>query len=251
MNLNLRLKSSLHWLRKNIALYNTAYLFIPFFDLFCGGRRRPVFFDIDRIYPSLRCLDQHQEEIRRELDALLPHQDRMPKYHELDTDLIHASGRYHRDRRWNVFMLFSYGVKPEHNRALAPRTTALLDRIPGLAQAFFSILDPGKSIPAHAAPTRSYIRYHLALRVPETNPPSIRVKDQVYTWKEGESMMFDDSWNHEIVNHSDGIRAILLVDVLRPMPWPARWLNRLFFWMGCRWYGPRIGKAAANFVVRL
>ncbi|WAC71541.1 aspartyl/asparaginyl beta-hydroxylase domain-containing protein [Roseateles sp. SL47] len=243
--------STFHWARKNIALYNAAMLFIPFFDLFCGGRRRPVFFDIDKTCPELRRLDEHREDIRRELEGLLPCQDQMPMYHQLDTDLIHASGRFHRDKRWNVFMLFSYGVKPEHNRMLAPRTTALLDGIPGLAQAFFSILDPGKSIPAHCAPTRSYIRYHLALRVPQTNPPSIRVKDQVYTWKLGESVMFDDSWEHEVINHSDGIRAVLLVDILRPMRWPASWVNRFFYYLGCRWYGPRIGRNANNFQIKL
>ncbi|QNM98720.1 aspartyl/asparaginyl beta-hydroxylase domain-containing protein [Chitinimonas koreensis] len=246
-----KLPPALHWLRKNIALYNAAYLFIPFFDLFCGGKRRPVFFDIDRTCPELRTLDRHFEVIQRELDALLPSQDQLPLYHELDTDLIHASGRINRDKRWNVFMLFSYGARPEHNRRLAPRTTALLDQIPNLAQAFFSILDPGKSIPAHSAPTRSYIRYHLALRVPERNPPSIRVHETVYTWKTGESVMFDDSWNHEVINRSDGIRAVLLVDVLRPLPWPANWVNRLFYRLGCLWYGPRVVKAAANFPVHL
>jgi aspartyl/asparaginyl beta-hydroxylase (cupin superfamily) len=39
-----------------------------------------------------------------------------------------------------------------------------------LFQAFFSILDGGKSIPRHAAPYRGYLRYHLGLKVPKLLP---------------------------------------------------------------------------------
>jgi aspartyl/asparaginyl beta-hydroxylase (cupin superfamily) len=52
----------------------------------------------------------------------------------------------------------------------------------------------------------------------------MRVKDRYHTWREGESLLFDDSWNHEVVNESDGIRVILIVDILRPMPSPVQWL---------------------------
>jgi aspartyl/asparaginyl beta-hydroxylase (cupin superfamily) len=243
----MRLPPALRGIWKNLAFYNFSMVFNPFFDLFTGGQRRPAFFDIDQTFPSLRLIDRHYDEIREELEALLPKQDRMPRYHELDTDLIYASGRFNRDKRWNVFMLYCYGAKPEHNRALCPRTVAVLDQIPDLSQAFFSILDPGKSIPAHSGPTRAYIRYHLGLRVPDNNPPSIRVKDTFYTWKEGESVLFDDSWNHEIFNNSDGLRAVLIVDVLRPLPFPARQVNRFLRGLGHIFYGPRVLKAAENF----
>jgi aspartyl/asparaginyl beta-hydroxylase (cupin superfamily) len=119
--------------------------------------------------------------------------------------------------------------------------------IPHLSQAFFSILDPGKNIPAHEAPTRSYLRYHLGLMVPETNPPSIRVVDEHYTWQEGESMLFDDSWDHEITNTASSPRAVLIVDFLRPMPAPLHLINRIQQIFGHMLYGPRIRKAAKNF----
>ena len=96
----------LRGLRKNLSFYNSGYLTLPFFDLFCGGKNRPVFFDIDETYPALRELDKNYETIRAELEALLKHQDDLPVYHQLDTDLIRASGRVDRDKRWNVFMLF-------------------------------------------------------------------------------------------------------------------------------------------------
>ena len=131
------------------------------------------------------------------------------------------------EKSWKVFYLYAMGEKPEANRARCPRTSALLDGIPGLFQAFFSILDGGKSVPAHRGPYRGYIRYHLGLLVPEHNPPSIRIKDQHYTWQEGKSVLFDDSWEHEVSNHSDGDRVVLIVDIRRPMPLPFDAVNRL------------------------
>ena len=52
----------------------------------------------------------------------------------------------------------------------------LVAGIPNLFQAFFSILEPGKSIPAHEGPYCGYLRYHLGLIVPEESPPD----DQKY-----------------------------------------------------------------------
>ncbi len=94
-------------------------------------------------------------------------------------------------------------------------------------EAFFSILEGGKSIPPHEGPYRGYLRYHLGLIVPDKNPPSIRLNDQIYTWKEGESVVFDDSWEHEVYNQCDEDRVILIVDFRRPMPQPFAAVNRL------------------------
>jgi aspartyl/asparaginyl beta-hydroxylase (cupin superfamily) len=233
----MNLKSSLLWLKRNAGLYNFSRISNPIYDLFIGGSNREVFFDIDKTFPELRKLDAAFPEIQKELEQLLPQQDAMPRYHDIDTNVVNSSGRFNRKSRWNVFMLFCYDSLPKQNRELCPRTCEALSQIPYLNQAFFSILDPGKSIPAHTGPTRAYIRYYLALKVPDNNPPSMRVKDTWYTWKEGESILFDDSWNHEIVNHSDGVRAILLVDVMRPFPQPIFLFNRIFRNLGVRFYG--------------
>ena len=63
--------------------------------------------------------------------------------------------------------------------------------------------------------------------MPEQKPPSIRLKDQLYTWKEGESVLFDDSWNHEVFNECESDRVVLIVDIRRPMPLPFDAVNRL------------------------
>jgi aspartyl/asparaginyl beta-hydroxylase (cupin superfamily) len=234
------IRSTIVGIRRRAGLYNLSRICNPLYDLFTGGKNRPVFFDIDRTMPALRAIDAAYADIRGELDRLLRQQDRMPRYHDIDNDLLYSSGRFHRDKRWSVFMLYCFQSLPEENRRLCPKTCAALDKIPYINQAFFSILDPGKSIPAHTGPTRSYLRYHLGLVVPKNHPPAIRVKDQFYTWKEGESVLFDDSWDHEIFNDAESVRAVLIVDVMRPFIAPVFWFNLLFRKLGDWFYGPRI-----------
>ena len=183
-----------------------------------GGDQRPAFYDIDQTYPAFRLLDRNYDVIREEMESVLNYKERIPRYHELDRNESYISGSKDVDRNWRVFMLQSVAGTPTANQAKCPRTTALLRQIPSLYQAFFSILDAGKSIPAHNGTYYGYLRYHLGLRVPKNNPPTMRVKDQFHTWEEGRSILFDDSWNHEVVNNSDDLRVVLIVDVLRPMP---------------------------------
>jgi aspartyl/asparaginyl beta-hydroxylase (cupin superfamily) len=188
------------------------------FDLWLGGQNRPVVFDIDEVAPALRELDRGYAEIRAEVDTLLEARAEIPRYHDLDPLQYRISGAHEPDRDWRIFMLYILGRMPSANRARCPRTAALCDRIPHLFQAFFSILEPGKSIPPHCGPYRGYLRYHLGLKVPREHPPSIRIRDHVHEWREGGSILFDDSWEHEVYNASDDIRVVLVVDIIRPMP---------------------------------
>jgi len=191
-----------------------------------GGDWRPVFFNIDEVCPALHEITRGYPAIRAEYERLLDQRVPMPMYHELDAGERAISAAVDPDRKWTVFMLYILGYKPRQNRALCPETCRLLDRVPHLVQAFFSILDPGKSVPRHEGPYLGYLRYHLGLRVPRENPPKLIVNSREYVWKEGEAVMFDDSWGHEVINRSKEVRAVLIVDVLRPMPALPSLVNR-------------------------
>lgn len=201
-----------------------------FFDLYTGGRRRPAFFDVAATAPALKRLTEHWQDIRAEVDALLAEGPPLPRYHELDPHIVRISQNPDPAKSWRVFLLHAMGETPDTARQRAPRTVALLSNVPDLYQAFFSVLAPGTPVPAHEGPYRGYLRYHLGLRVPTENPPHIRVLDRNHVWREGEDVLFDDSWDHEVVNVAKEKRVILIVDILRPMPpLPAafnRWLVR-------------------------
>jgi aspartyl/asparaginyl beta-hydroxylase (cupin superfamily) len=84
-------------------------------------------------------------------------------------------------------------------------------------------------VPAHCGLYNGYLRYHLAIEAPRATPPSLRVKDHHYTRQEGESVLFDDTWSHEIKNESSEIRVVLIVDILRTMRAIAGLVNWAMF----------------------
>jgi beta-hydroxylase len=111
-----------------------------------------------------------------------------------------------------------------------------------MTTAFFSILSPRKHIPDHRGPYKGVLRYHLALMIPEPRESCrIRVDDQFAHWDEGKSLLFDDSYDHEAWNDSDGIRVVLFMDVIRPLKAPINQLNK--FVIGAISRSPYIGDA--------
>jgi len=120
------------------------------------GDKRPVYFDIDKDYPALNDVTQNFATIRDEFESLMSKKLIMPKYHDIDPGEKEISDAS--DKKWNVFMMYLLGHKPEENRQHCPETCRILDRIPGLIQAFFSIMEPGKCVPLHNGPMYSYLR---------------------------------------------------------------------------------------------
>jgi len=122
-------------------------------------------------------------------------------------------------------MLELLGHRPPRNQVHCEATCAALRRVPGILQTFFSVLEPGKSVPLHDGPYIGYLRYHLGIRAPRSHPPLSRVAGREYVWKEGEGVLFDDSWPHEVINHSRKPRVVLFVDVPCALPLVPRLVN--------------------------
>jgi aspartyl/asparaginyl beta-hydroxylase (cupin superfamily) len=142
----------------------------------------------------------------------------VPRYHEIDGLQREISDSPSPSKNWRVFFLEAMGRKKVLHRQQCPETSRVLDQIPGVFQAFFSILEGGKSIPPHSSPYWGYLRYHLALEVPTEGPrPRMRVAEQWLTWEEGKGFLFDDSWEHELINENPNLRSVLIVDIARPM----------------------------------
>lgn len=210
-----------------------------------GGGGRPPFLDIDEIYPALRTLEAQYPAIRDEVLAVMDDVEHVPPYDALDPGQ-HCIASV-TPGRWRVYYLWAMGARAEPHSTLCPRTSAALAAVPGLFQAHFSILDPGKSVPAHNGPYSGYLRYHLGLVVPEVDPPRLRVADQVRAWRNGEGMLFDDRFEHEVYNTSSEFRVVLIVDVLRPMPLPQRIVNRALLPIIRRFYGRPVLERAREF----
>lgn len=169
-------------------------------------------------------LEANWEVIRAELNEVLKRREDLPNFQDISTDQTAITT----DDNWKTFFLYGFGFKAEKNAARCPETTKLVESVPGMMTAFFSILAPGKHIPAHRGLYAGVLRYHLGLLVPEPKAQCrIRVQDEVRHWEEGRGMLFDDTYDHEVWNDTDGVRVILFMDVLRPLPPPLAVLNKL------------------------
>lgn len=134
--------------------------------------------------------------------------------------------------KWRSFFLYGYGYFIQDNLDRCPVTTALVESIPGLNSAFFSILAPGTHIPAHRGVTKGLITCHLGLIIPRDGDARMRIDDRVVRWAEGETLVFDDTYDHEVWNDTTGTRVVLLVQFRRPLRQPGQWfVDKFLAWI--------------------
>lgn len=168
----------------------------------------------DAYFPWVKVLEQAYPDIRAELEAVLKNPDDIPTFHQISPD----QQRISKGNNWKTFGFYVYGHRVDENCARCPKTTAALEKLPGMRTAMFSILAPRYHIPPHMGPTNAVIRAHLGLIVPKDwQNVWIRVDDQIVHWREGEVELFDDSYDHEVRNDTDESRAVLFIDIDRPM----------------------------------
>jgi beta-hydroxylase len=196
-----------------------------------------TFYEVDD-FPWARQLEQNWQLIRTELDRVLEDREDLPNFQDISVDQASLTN----DDNWKTYFLYGYGFRSDANCERCPETARLVQQIPGMKTAFFSILSPHKHIEAHRGPYKGVMRYHLGLRIPEPRERCrIRVDEEVRHWDEGGSLIFDDTYEHEAWNDTDGVRVVLFVDFVRPLRFPASMLNA--FVLRAIAFSPFIGDA--------
>lgn len=163
--------------------------------------------------------------IRAEALAVLEQPEAVPLLDEVSPD----HKRIAPPGKWRSFFLRGYGCDIAENMKRCPRTTRLARKVPGLNSAFFSILAPGAHIPPHRGVTKGLMTCHLGLIVPDGNV-RMRVDREIVRWADGETLVFDDTYEHEVWNDTDETRVVLLIQFARPLRAPGKWLANLFLW---------------------
>jgi aspartyl/asparaginyl beta-hydroxylase (cupin superfamily) len=179
------------------------------------------FFD-ESLFPWSRPFEKNWQLIRKELDDVMQNPEELPPFQEISKDQRRLSD----DDRWKTYFFYAFGFKAERNCNRCPETTRLLETIPGMTTAFFSILEPGKHLPDHRGAFKGILRFHLGVLIPEpASACGIRVGPETRHWQEGKSLFFDDTYRHEAWNDTDSSRAVLFVDFKRPLKFPASTVN--------------------------
>jgi beta-hydroxylase len=130
---------------------------------------------------------------------------------------------------WKRFYLKWYGANLKSAEILCPKTLALINQLPNVKGAIFAMLPPGAKLVRHRDPYAGSLRYHLGLVTPNSDDCYISVDGQHYAWKDGEAVMFDETFIHYAENKTNQNRIILFLDVKRPVDFfLIDWFNELF-----------------------
>jgi ornithine lipid ester-linked acyl 2-hydroxylase len=176
------------------------------------------------LFPWLRELEAHTSLVQREAEHLMRHLKALPPMNEMSPDHERIAG----DGGWRSFFLVGYGIRIEENCARCPATVRFLERVPGLVTALFSILEPGMHVGRHRGVSRGILIAHLGLRIPADRAACrMDVNGHSIQWEEGRTLVFDDTYPHEVWNDTSEPRVIFLVQFRRPMRLVGRMITRL------------------------
>jgi len=172
------------------------------------------------LIPEIEELEARTSQIRAELLALLPSASgRERVFHSGELEEANLRG-LDAPPSWNGYYFFRHGERREENCAACPHTAAALDdlplaRVPGHGpEVLFSVFSPGTHLLPHCGVTNTRVVGHLPLMIPENC--ALRVGGEDHPWREGEVVVFDDTYEHEAWNRSDRTRVVMIFDLWNP-----------------------------------
>lgn len=228
--IHLRGRARLPFLRQ---LVNYSALFAPYNALMylCSATPSRPYLE-RRDFPQLNLLRDNWETIRDEAMQLFDEGYIRAALHDNEAGF----GSFFK-KGWKRFYLTWYdGTLPSAER-LCPKTVALLEQVGCVKGAMFTLLPGPGHLNPHRDPFAGSLRYHLGLVTPNSDACRIYVDGQPYAWRDGEDVMFDETYVHWVKNETEVTRIILFCDVERPLPEPVRTFNR--------WISGVLGRATA------
>jgi beta-hydroxylase len=176
-------------------------------------------------FPDLAPLQQNWQVIRKEAENLMA----LKKIKAAEQNDDAGFNSFFKNG-WKRFYLKWYDASHPSAARLCPETYNLLQSIPSVKAAMFAELPPGGKLNQHRDPFAGSLRYHLGLATPNDDRCFIEVDGQPYSWRDGEGVIFDETYIHWAINGSESDRIILFCDVERPMRWG--WTQAINRWLG-------------------
>ena len=178
------------------------------------------------VVPGLEEIRPQWQSIRDEL---------LPLMHERESIL--PLGKISPDHRriastpaWKSYFFSGYGWHSRANRAICPQTSQAIDSVPGMVVAFFSIMEPGTHVPRHRGLTKAWLNCHLPLIVPDDGGRcEIAINGEFHRWEQGQWLVFDETFEHEVWNLSSQPRVVLFLQVQRPMGAAGRLASKAIY----------------------
>jgi aspartate beta-hydroxylase len=186
----------------------------------------PAVLDAATYFPAHGDFCASWEKIRAEGLTVAEGYNRIPRFHEVMAEQAPISDNDGRD--WRLFILKAYGIEIPGNMAKCPILAALVRGHRDVLLASITFLGPRKHIPRHRGPFRGVLRFSLGLSVPRSpdGSPAVRMMldDQEHRMGDGEWLLWDDTYYHEVWNDSEDVRIAHFLDIWRPHMPPDMWI---------------------------
>jgi aspartate beta-hydroxylase len=203
----------------------------------------PPILDAATYFPDALKFATAWHAIRAEADGVMQHFARIPRFHDIMPEQADISANDGRD--WRLYVLKAYGVEHQPHMAACPALARIVAASPDVLSASLSFMESGKHVPPHRGPFRGVIRFYMGLSVPRhadgTPAVLLTINGEDYRIGDGEWLLWDDTYRHEVLNAGADIRSVLLLDVARrSMPADMRLLSSAVIKAiaaGVRWRG--------------
>lgn len=211
----LKMRSLMEWCWNKDAISRrkspyTHKLLRPY--LFFPGLSATMVFGSEQ-FAWAKKLEDSYETIRDEVLSALEKRVGFQPYREVEGDKLLKD--------WAMLHFYVGEKRIEENAALCPKTVELVEAIPGRSPHGFvalSALNPGRVIAPHFGVRNGVVRVHYGV-IGCNQKCYLRVGDRIVQWEDGKSLIFDDSFEHQVCHNGDRTRIVLWFDVQHP-DWP-------------------------------
>lgn len=185
--------------------------------------------DAESYFPEARRFVDAWPQLHKEALRVAEDLGQVPRFHELMPEQAEISANDGRD--WRILILKAYGTILPHNHARCPVLAEIVASVPDVLSAALSFLAPGKHVPEHRGPFRGVIRFYMGLSVPIAadggSAAVLTIDHHEHRIGDGECILWDDTFPHEVLNRGDRVRIALLLDIRRRgMPLDMALLSR-------------------------
>ncbi|WP_052380210.1 MULTISPECIES: aspartyl/asparaginyl beta-hydroxylase domain-containing protein [unclassified Pseudoalteromonas] len=132
-----------------------------------------------------------------------------------------------------------------------PKTVELLNQIPSVNGAMFTLLLTKSKLTRHLDPVACSFRYYLGLNTPNNECCFINVDGTKQSWKDGEAFIYYDTCLHYVENNSQDIRLILMCDIERPINIFGKLFNKIYTFLISKVLVPNLPDDQAGIVNKL
>lgn len=207
----------IYW--KDIASWFVWY----FVDFFTKDSKGPILGMNDCLYRnSLKDIIDNFKVIQEEILASQSYASSIQGDEFFEKDITD-------DGKWKKIYLKWYAPAPPYAYKLFPKTLAILDRHSDIRLVMISKLEQGAYIKPHRGVYRGSLRVHVGIQTPNSPECSITIGGYHYWWKDGEMVVFDDTYEHSVRNNTTQSRLILFLDIDRRMKYS--WAQSILTWI--------------------